>query len=169
MKKQIEFTEEESEAIYKIVKEYEENNPETDEEYYDDYYDEYKTPIRNKIIGSILKKINSSLPKEQTEEIDKDFLRKRYHTFNNGIDEGVYSIIERAFNQLKTAEIKYFNMESAEFSKRKVDVYYKSRKYVIGYCHLRKEIRKFKTSRIASAELTDDNYKIPGDFDKNKY
>ena len=60
-------------------------------------------------------------------------------------------------------------MESAEFSKRKVDVYYKSRKYVIGYCHLRKGIRKFRISRIAFAKLTNDNYKIPGGFDKNEY
>lgn len=169
MKKQIEFTEEESEAVYKIVKEYGENNPETDEEYYDDYYREYKTQIKNKIIASILKKINSSLPKVQTEKIDKDFLRKKYHVFNNEIDEGVYSIIEKGFNQLKTAEIKYFDMESAEFSKRKIDIYYKSMKYVIGYCHLRKDIRKFRTSRVKSAKLINVNYKIPEGFDKNKY
>ena len=60
-------------------------------------------------------------------------------------------------------------MESAEFSKRKLDVYYKSRKYVIGYCHLRKEIRKFRTHRITSAKLTNNIYKIPEDFDKNMY
>ncbi len=60
-------------------------------------------------------------------------------------------------------------MESAEFSKRKLDIYYKSRRYVIGYCHLRKGIRKFRTHRIASAKLINNNYKIPEDFDKNNY
>ena len=60
-------------------------------------------------------------------------------------------------------------MESAEFSTRKLDIYYKSSKYVIGYCHLRKDIRKFRTSRIASAKLTDKNYKIPKNFNKNDY
>ena len=69
---------------------------------------------------------------------------------------------------MKTVEISYFNMDGAEFKKRKLDIYYKSRKYTIGYCHLRKGIRKFRTSRIASAKLTDDNYKIPENFNKNK-
>ena len=167
--KQTELTKEELEVIYKIIKEYEQNAPESDEEYYNDYYDIYEEPIKNKIIKSILTKISSNLPKDQKEEIDKDFLRKKYHTFNNDVDEKVYSLIEKAFNQLKTVEITYFNMESAEFNKRKLDVYYKSRKYVIGYCHLRKDIRKFRTHRIASAKLTNDNYKIPEDFDKNRY
>jgi len=60
-------------------------------------------------------------------------------------------------------------MESADFSKRKLDVYYKSRRYTIGYCHLRKDIRKFRTNRIASAKLTIDSYKIPSNFNKKDY
>jgi predicted DNA-binding transcriptional regulator YafY len=167
--KTFKLTKEEAEALYKIVKKYEENAPESDEEFYDDYYDSYEEPIKKKVIKSILFQISSNLSNDQKEEIDKDFLRKKYHTFNNDVDEKVYSIIEKAFDQLKTIEITYFNMESAEFSKRKLDVYYKSRRYVIGYCHLRKEIRKFRTSRIASAKLTGDNYKIPKNFDKNEY
>ena len=169
MKNQQFFKKEEAEAIYKIVKEYEKNAPENDKEYYDDYYDEYETPVKKKIIKSILGKISGLLPEKQKIEIDKDFLRKKYHTFNNEIDSKVYSVIEKAFSQLKSIEIKYFNMEGAEFSKRKLDIYYKSSKYVIGYCHLRKDIRKFRTSRIASAKLTNETYRIPKDFDKNQY
>ncbi|MEK6850079.1 MAG: WYL domain-containing protein [Nanoarchaeota archaeon] len=169
MKNQQIFNKEEAEAIYKIVKEYEKDAPESDKEYYDDYYDEYETPIKKKIIKSILNKISNLLPENQKVEIDKDFLRKKYHTFNNEVDEKVYFVIEKAFSQLKAIEITYFNMENAEFSKRKLDVFYKSRRYTIGYCHLRKDIRKFRTSRIASAKLTNETYKIPKDFDKNQY
>ena len=167
--KTIKLSKEETEALYKIIKEYEKNAPEGDKEYYDDYYHEYETPIKKKIIKSITKKISTFLPEKQKVEIDKDFLRKKYHTFNNDIDNRVYSVIEKAFLQLKTVEIRYFNMESAEFSKRKVDVYYKSRRYTIGYCNLKKDIRKFRTSRIASAKLTNETYQIPKDFDKNNY
>lgn len=167
--KTLKLTKYEFEAIYKIIKEYEKDAPESDEEYYDDYYDTYEKPINKKTIRSILLKISSNLPKDQKEGIDKNFLRKKYHTFNNYVDEKVYSVIEKAFSQLKTIEITYFNMESAEFSNRKLDVYYKSRRYTIGYCHLRKEIRKFKTSRIASANVTNESYQIPADFDKNSY
>lgn len=163
------LTKEEAEALYKIIKEYEENAPESDKEYYDDYYDTYESPIKKKIISSILKKIGENLPNEEKEQINKEFLRRKYHTFNNQIDEKVYAIIEKAFDQLKTTEIKYFNMESADFTDRKLDIYYKSRRYIIGYCHLRKDIRKFRTHKIASAKLTNNNYKIPEDFDKNNY
>ena len=93
-----ELTKEEAEALYKIVKEYEKDAPESDKEYYDDYYDEYKTPIKKKVMKSIINKINNFLPKKQKEEIDKDFLRQKYHTFNNETNERVYSIIEKAFN-----------------------------------------------------------------------
>jgi predicted DNA-binding transcriptional regulator YafY len=60
-------------------------------------------------------------------------------------------------------------MESAQFNKRQIDVYYASARYTIGYCHLRNAMRKFRTSRIASAKLTDKTYKIPKNFNKNDY
>jgi len=167
--KAIKINKEEAKALYQIIKKYEKNAPESEREYYDDYYDEYETPIKKKIIQSVIKKISAFLPEKQKVEIDKDFLRKKYHTFNNEIDDKVYSAIEKAFSQLRTVEIKYFSMESAEFSTRKLDIYYKSSKYVIGYCHLRKDIRKFRTSRISSAKITNETYQIPKNFDKNNY
>jgi len=163
------FTSTELEALCQIVKEYQENAPENDGEQYNDYYDEYEEPISKKIISSILKKIAQQLPKDAKEEIDKDFLRQKYHTYNNQISEKAYRILKKAVEQLKTVEINYFNMDDAEFKKRKIDVYYTSARYTIGYCHLRKEMRKFKTSRIASAKFTDQTYIVPQNFNKNDY
>lgn len=167
--KTLNFKPEEIAVIYKIIKDYEENAPQDEEEFYNEHYDEYDEPINKKLLSFILKKIGKHLPEEDKIEIDKDFLRRKYHTFNNSINERAYSIIEKAFEQLRTVEIEYFNMESADFRKRKIDIYYKSRKYTIGYCHLRKAIRKFRTSRIASAKFTDLHYKIPKHFNKNDY
>lgn len=163
------FTPEELEAVYQIVREYQEKSPESEEDYYNDYPDEYEESISKKVISSILKKVAQQLPKEAKEEIDKDFLRQKYHTYNNQINEKAYRTLKQAFEQLKTVEISYFNMDSAEFKKRKIDVYYTSAKYTIGYCHLRKEMRKFRTSRIASATLTEQKYNIPKNFNKNDY
>ena len=163
------FKPEELETVYSIIQDYKENAPENEEDFYNNYRNEYEEPFDKKILSSILKKISKHLPKEDKTEIDKSFLREKYHTFNNNINEKAYSAIEKSFEQLKTVEIKYFSMESAEFNKRKIDVYYKSRKYTIGYCHLRKSVRKFRTSRIASAKLTDSDYKIPKRFNKNDY
>jgi len=41
--------------------------------------------------------------------------------------------------------------------------------YLVGYCHLKKEIRNFKIERIEHAELTDESYTIPADFDANEF
>ncbi|MBU1201163.1 MAG: WYL domain-containing protein [Nanoarchaeota archaeon] len=132
-----------------------------------DHYDE-KIADRTGL-KVIIKKIEKSLPKKENEKTKKTILRRRYDTFNNEINELAYRKIENAFNNQKTIEIGYFDMASAETRKREIDVYHKTRKYVIGYCHLRKAIRKFRTSRIVTVKLTNKDYTIPDNFDKNRY
>lgn len=162
------FNKQELKKIYQILNAYDQNlivNP--TESWEMDHYDE---PIADKKgLKQILRKIESLLPKKDAEESKKTILRRRYDSFNNEINEYVYRKIESAFEGRSTLEIGYFDMESAEVIPRQVDVYYKSRKYVIAYCHLRKAIRKFRTSRITSAKITEKNYAIPNDFNKNKF
>src|SRR3989338_201876 len=102
--KPLNFKPEEITAVYRIIKDYEENIPE-DDEAYNDYYDKHDEPIDKKLLRSILKKIIKQLPKEDKQEIDKDFLRKKYHSFNNNINERAYSVIEKAFEQFRTSRI----------------------------------------------------------------
>ncbi len=163
-----EITARELGKIYQILKAFNEGlivNP--SEEWELDYYDE--SVADKKGLVAILRKIENLLPKEDQEKINKNILRRRYDTFNSEVDEKVYSRIEKAFNERKIIEIGYFDMGSAEIIKREIDVYHKTRRYVIAYCHLRNAIRKFRTSRMVSAKLTDKNYSIPDDFDKNRY
>jgi len=167
-KDELSFNGNELKVLYQIVKSFDEGlikNP--SESWETDYYE--KPLIDRKLILTILKKIEEMLPKKEREGIIKDFLRRKYSTFNNEIDEKVYAVIEKAFDKLKTVEIGYFDMESAEVKKRPLDIYYKSRKYTIGYCHLKKAIRKFRTSRIVYARIIDKNYIIPNDFNKRDY
>ena len=162
------FNKHELNKIYQILNAYDQGlivNPA--ESWEMDHYDE---PIADKKgLKQIVKKIESFLPKEDANKSKKTVLRRRYDTFNNEINESVYRKIERAFEDKNTLEIGYFDMESAEVIPRQIDVYYKSRKYVVAYCHLRKAIRKFRTSRMVSARITGKNYKIPNDFNKNRY
>ena len=162
------FTNKELKKIYQILKAYDENlivNPSEDWE-----LDHYDAPLAyKKGIKPILKKIEEILPKEDSEESNKTILRRKYDSFINEINESVYRKIEEAFNDLKTIQIGYFDMGSAAVKERQIDVYHKTRKYVIAYCHLRKAMRKFRTSRIVSARPTSKGYKIPKDFDKSKY
>ncbi len=163
------FTEEELNAVYKIVKQYKEETIDSSEESDNEYYGEYEESIPKNIVISLLKRISGRLPTEEIVEINKDFLRRKYQTFNHSIDQKVYATLKGALEHLNTVEMEYFNMENAEFKKRKIDVYYTSSKYTIGYCHLKKDIRKFRTSRIGKAKIISLKYKIPTSFDKNDY
>lgn len=162
------LTTEEIRKIYQIVRAFSEGlivNPSEDWEL--DYHDERIADMEG--LGKILKKLEGLLPREEFERINKNVLRRKYDTFNNEIDEGIYGKIERGFSERRTVEIGYFGMNSARVIKRKIDIYHKTRKYVIAYCHLRNAIRKFRTSRIASASLTAKTYAIPEGFDKGSY
>jgi len=169
MKQNLDLTEKELRALYKILKEHQENAPGTEEEQYNDYYDEYETPIGKKTIVGMLRKIHGQIPEEDSEEMDRDFLRRKYHPFNNNLDYNTYAALKKALSRLRTVEMEYFNAESAQFKKRKVDVYYTSSKYTIGYCHLRKDMRKFRTDKIRSVKMTSSTYRIPKGFNKNDY
>lgn len=41
--------------------------------------------------------------------------------------------------------------------------------YVIGFCHLRQEMRSFRIDRIQKLEQLESTYRIPADFDAQKY
>ena len=137
------------------------------EEWELDHFDE--TLIDRRGIGRILEKLRRSLPGEDAREVDRKVLLRKYSVYGSEVDEDVYSELEKAFSSRNTVEIEYFSMEKAEGIRRKIDIYYKSRRYIIAFCHLRKAIRKFRTSRIMSARPTKEKYSIPEDFDKRKF
>jgi len=165
----IELTKEELSTIYKVLLNSKDKLFFGKKEVFNDYYGEYEEPFSKKIFESILKKISKELPKEDADDINKESLRRKYHTYNNDVDEKIYSTLQKAFAERKSVDISYFNMESADFSNRELDVYYTSAKYTIGYCHLKKAIRKFRTSRISKAKINSGVYSIPEGFNKNNY
>ena len=158
----------EIEKIYKIVKAFDEGllvNPQEERE--QDYYDEKL--LDKKGLKQILRKLKSSTSKSSINQAEKEVLVRKYDTFNNIIDENVERSVAKAFNGKLTLEMEYFSMERAEFSKRKIDVYAKNSKYIVGYCHSRKDIRKFRISRIGKAKITSNKYDIPTNFNKKDY
>ena len=162
------LTKQELKKAYRILKAFNEGliiNPSEDWEM--DYHDEPLVDRRG--LAAILAKIEKLLPKEDLEVTKKSVLRRKYDTFNNEIDMAVYRKVEAAFNGRRTLQIGYFRMDSAEVVKREIDVYHKTMKYVIAYCHLRNATRKFRTSRIVSAKLTNKAYVILENFDRKSY
>ena len=168
MSKKKTLTNNELEKIYNILKAFDEGlivNPTKNWEL--DHYDEKL--VDNKGLKPILSKIKLVLPKKSFDKIEKKVLVRKYDTLNNQIDAGVHKTVDKAFNNKLRLEIEYFSMQEEAAIKRKIDIYAKNSKYIIGYCHLRNAIRKFRLSRIIKAKITNEIYKIPIDFDKGDY
>ena len=82
-------------------------------------------------------------------------------------------LISRAIDKRRTAQMRYFSASRGSTTRREVDPYYLrfagGGLYLIGYCHLRKEVRMFAVERIRSIALTDRPYQMPLDFKVDEY
>ncbi len=88
-----------------------------------------------------------------------------------GEGQTVDQLLKQAFAQRRTLEIEYSSPRNNAGQKqtRQIDIYSFDLGTIIAYCHLRKAIRTFKTRRILSAKLTENNYKIPADFKPQEF
>ena len=94
--------------------------------------------------------------------------RKDYSCFSEVIGQ-----INRAVADRKTVEFGYWSLKSDKRTTRKVDPYkiwfYDGTIYVIGHCHLRREVRTFVVDRINMLQVTEDCFKIPDSFSFDDY
>ncbi len=154
--------------LYRILKALDErliSYPEEDWEL--EYYD--SRLINRKTLKPLIKKLRAAIPESDAKEIDREILLRKYGGFSRDPDEHVYAVLEKALRKRKTAKVEYFSPSRVEITHREVDIYYLSRRYIIAFCHMRGEIRKFRADRFISAKPTDEYYEIPEDFDKNEH
>ncbi|MEK6646706.1 MAG: WYL domain-containing protein [Candidatus Firestonebacteria bacterium] len=123
------------------------------------------------IIESARRKIRRTLSKNIKEQLDK-------HKDQIGIDIVTIAIdrlqiIQQAIAERKKIEIEYYTKGRQNLNKRVISPYLAiiclDHWYIVGYCELAKEERTFRLDRIKSAKLTQDFFKLPEHFDKNKY
>jgi predicted DNA-binding transcriptional regulator YafY len=93
---------------------------------------------------------------------------KNYRQHRQTID-----LISQAIDKRRTAQMRYFSASRNSTGRREVDPYFLrfagGGLYMIGYCHLRKEVRMFAVERIRSIALTDHPYQMPLDFKVDEY
>ena len=98
---------------------------------------------------------------------------KDYYPWGN-----IFSQINQAIIDQVTVEITYDSYSSHVTSVRKVNPYHMLFRegcwYLIGYCHLRGEVRTFRIDRIQSLEVMDEKFLITevfslGDYFKNSW
>jgi len=87
----------------------------------------------------------------------------------------ILSTVAEAWVSQRRLKIEYRSLPAKEAVKRIIEPYYIEpaapghASYVIAHCHRTGKLRTFKMERIESAELTDDSYTVPADFDANEF
>ena len=127
-------------------------------------------------LQSLFDKILASLPPQMSvylDQIETTFHAgitpyKDYERFGKIIDQ-----VNKASIQCRSVEVMYKPLRSKKETLRKIDPYnirlFEGTIYIIGFCHLRGDIRTFVLDRIKLLRLTDEKFEIHGDFDLDEY
>lgn len=85
----------------------------------------------------------------------------------------VLNTLRKAIHAQKRVRLSYQGANQNEPIQRDLDAYALAFRqgwwYVIGFCHLRQEMRSFRIDRIHHILQLEANYQIPADFDAQKY
>jgi len=127
-------------------------------------------------LNSALSKASAALPPQGHE-----YVRAMEQMFSVGIGphknfrqhRQTIDLISQAIDKRRTAQMRYFSASRDSTGRREVDPYFLrfagGGLYLIGHCHLRKEVRMFAVERIRSIALTDHPYQMPLDFKVDEY
>ncbi len=81
--------------------------------------------------------------------------------------------IHRALAEQRTLQMRYYSLSRDAETDRRVDPYhvtfYSGGLYLMGYCHLRRDVRIFATERIRAVTALRETFVRPADFDAEAY
>jgi predicted DNA-binding transcriptional regulator YafY len=127
-------------------------------------------------LESLFKKVKTTLPPESAR-----YLKNIEQTLQVGLKpykqyssfKGIINRVNDAAVNKKSIEIVYFTQSRKKESRRRVDPYriwfFNGTFYMIGFCHVRKEVRIFALDRIKMLSQTDAGFEIPEDFDLEEF
>lgn len=93
---------------------------------------------------------------------------------NNGFvaDSAALATLAKAAQERKRVQVEY-RASAAAPSRREIDpygvVYWRARWYVVGFCHLRQDLRSFRLDRIICVRVSDTRFTRPAGFDSSAY
>ncbi|NLO41257.1 MAG: WYL domain-containing protein [Ruminiclostridium sp.] len=86
------------------------------------------------------------------------------------LDENYLQLAREAIEKQYQLELEYFSFNNDEITSRVIDPYVLEIRegcyHLIGFCHLRSEVRDFRVSRIKKMEMLDETFDKPEDFYK---
>ncbi|MBW2182093.1 MAG: YafY family transcriptional regulator [Deltaproteobacteria bacterium] len=141
-----------------------------------DFFKIFRGTIFYDSLASLFKKVQASLPAETM--IYLDHVRsvfhvgikpyKKYERFREIINQVYQAAVDRC-----SIEIMYKPLRSQKETVRKINPYKISFSegtiYVIGYCHLRNDVRTFVLDRIKLLSTTQETFELPDDLDLDAY
>lgn len=131
------------------------------------------TPIYQKL-SSVFRKIENSLPERIS--VDPAWVDERMTVFpesRSAIDQTVWDRVSEALRHSRRLEIRYVKPGEETGSDRLVDPYhvvnFQGEWYLIGHCHLRREVRTFALSRMRAVRIGSENFVLPAGFSFEKF
>ncbi len=124
-------------------------------------------------ISSIVDKITNILKKHSVaaDQIDDAFSLELIE-YSPAPEKVFKAVLEGCLNK-KCLSFAYYSPAAEEKTERTVDPYhlfnYMGTWHLIGYCHLRNEIRDFALSRISATKVLTNSFKVPVEFNFQKY
>ncbi|MBS4174657.1 YafY family protein [Bacillus sp. FJAT-49736] len=120
-------------------------------------------------LDSAISKLKLYTNEEQLKQINRYSIGfDVIHPPVNTSGDETLELLEQAVAEEATLFLEYRKRNGDEPSNRKLDPYgivnWKNRWYVVGYCHLRNEIRSFRVDRILSLSRTDQTFERPIEF-----
>lgn len=123
-------------------------------------------------IRPILQKIEKELPAKELQKLKEELLTEKYLVepwIQHEVSGTLIETIRQAVEEQKTIDTVYYSLSSEEKTRRKIDPYGIRSKYLVGYCHKRKEIRSFRIDRFLEAKPTQKKFRRPPDFNIKEY
>ena len=134
--------------------------------------EQYKNTPLESSFKNIMEKLVSFLP--DTVSVNSSFLNQDISFISDPlpkINENIFNLIFDAIKSRKVLSIKYQSSKSQKPKEKTFDAYkvicQKGNWYVFGFEHETCDFRVYSLARIQNAELTNEFFKIPNDFDNN--
>jgi len=122
-------------------------------------------PGRAGVLRDLAHRIDMELAVARTDDVADRF------SIDEGDEEGaaIRTLLREAARAGSRCHVRYLKPGDEAPSERDIDpyavVYGSGKWYVIGYCHLRDDVRAFRVDRLLEATVGDESFEVPADFD----
>jgi predicted DNA-binding transcriptional regulator YafY len=125
-------------------------------------------------LARAFKKVTAGLTDRVTIDLNHlGSLRSFRATAPDAVDPEVFRGLDAAVAGRRRVKVEYWTATRDEVTRREIDPYHLASVdghwYAIAYCHLRREVRVFRASRVRSLRPTGETFEVPEGFSVEEY